>query len=251
MTAARFIQNQLKELQVQNIEYCSNGEEALASMRRCAPDLVASAMYLPDMMATDLIQQLRAESALEKVAFMLISSETAFSRLDPLRQAGIVAILPKPFSAEDMRRALVSTTRFIDTAEPELELSGLSELKILVVDDSMMARKYVCRILQNLGIESITEAENGVEAVEILQRNMFDMVFTDYNMPEMDGEQLTRYIREKSIQSTIPILMVTSEENGQRLAAVQQAGVSGICDKPFDTDTVLKMIQSICSNKAS
>ena len=71
------------------------------------------------------------------------------------------------------------------------------------------------------------------------------MVFTDYNMPVMDGEELTRHIRENSMQRSIPILMVTSEENGSRLAAVQQAGVSGICDKPFDTDTVMKMIQDI------
>ena len=122
---------------------------------------------------------------------------------------------------------------------------GLNELKVLLVDDSLMARKHISRVLKNLGIENITEAENGREAVEILERSFFDMVFTDYNMPVMDGEELTRYIREKSMQSSIPVLMVTSEENGSRLAAVQQAGVSGICDKPFDTDTVMKMIQDI------
>ncbi len=245
MTSTRFIVNQLKNLDVRNIESCRNGAEALASMRRSPPDLVASSMYLPDMTATELIKTMRTDPELEEVSFMLISTETSFARLDPIRQAGIVAILPKPFTSDDMRRALVGTTRFIDTDRAEIEEMGLDELKVLVVDDSAMARKHIGRVLRNLGIENITEAENGREAVAILERSFFDMVFTDYNMPEMDGEELTRHIRENSMQRSVPVLMVTSEENGSRLAAVQQAGVSGICDKPFETDTVLKMIQDI------
>ncbi len=245
MTSTRFIEKQLIKLDVRNIECCRNGADALASMRRSLPDLVASSMYLPDMTATDLIGTMRTDPELEEVSFMLISTETSFAKLDPLRQAGIVAILPKPFTSHDMRRALVGTTRFIDIGRTEIEDLNLDELKVLVVDDSLMARKHIGRVLKNLGIENITEAENGREAVSILERSFFDMVFTDYNMPEMDGEELTRYIRENSIQRSVPVLMVTSEENGSRLAAVQQAGVSGICDKPFETDTVLRMIQDI------
>ena len=245
MTSTRFIGDQLKNLDVRNIECARTGAEALTSMRNSPPDLVASSMYLPDMTATDLIETMRGDSELEEISFMLISTETSFSRLDPVRQAGIVAILPKPFTCDDLRRALIGTTRFIDTGRPEIEETDFNELKVLVVDDSLMARKHIGRVLKNLGIENITEAENGREAVEILERSLFDMVFTDYNMPVMDGEELTRHIRENSMQRSIPVLMVTSEENGSRLAAVQQAGVSGICDKPFDTDTVMKMIQDI------
>ena len=245
MTSARFIEDQLKSLEVRNIEFCNNGAEALASMRRSTPDLVASSMYLPDMTATDLIGSIRSNPELEDISFMLISTETSFAKLDPIRQAGIIAILPKPFSGDDLRKALIGTTRFIDTNKHDSADDDLEDLRILVVDDSLLARKHISRVLGNMGIENITEAENGLEAVDILNREFFDLVFTDYNMPEMDGEKLTRYIREKSMQQSIPILMVTSEESGRRLAAVQQAGVSGICDKPFETDVVLKMIQSI------
>ena len=247
MTSARFIEDQLKRLDVRTLEFCDTGAEALASMRRCAPDLVASSMYLPDMIATDLIKTMRSDPGLEDISFMLISTETSFARLDPLRQAGIIAILPKPFSTGDLRKALVGTAKFINTNEHDPEHSELAELRVLVVDDSPLARKHITRVLTNLGIEAITEAENGREAVNLLDRNFFDMVFTDYNMPEMDGEELIRYIRENSMQRDIPVLMVTSEESGSRLAAVQQAGVSGICDKPFDVDTVMQMIRDIRS----
>jgi two-component system chemotaxis response regulator CheY len=245
MTSTRYIEEQLKSLDVRNIEHCGSGAEALEIMRKSPPDLVASSMYLPDMTATQLIETMRNDPKLEHISFMLVSTETSFAKLDPIRQAGIVAILPKPFSCADLRKALVGTTRFLEHGEAGIEQEDLEDLKVLVVDDSPMARKHIIRVLSNLGIEKITEAENGREAVDILERDFFDLVFTDYNMPEMDGEKLTRYIREKSTQRSIPILMVTSEENGSRLAAVQQAGVSGICDKPFDTDTILALIQNI------
>ena len=114
-----------------------------------------------------------------------------------------------------------------------------------MVDDSPLARKHISRVLGNLGISDITTAENGVDAISKIESNFFDLVVTDYNMPEMDGETLTRFIREQSSQRSIPILMVTSEGDQSRLSAVQQAGVSGICDKPFDTISVKQMIRQL------
>jgi len=67
-------------------------------------------------------------------------------------------------------------------------------------------------------------------------------------MPQMDGKALIEYIRNNSNQGSVPVLMVTSEGNMNNLAAVEQAGVSGICDKPFETDTVRAMIQNMLSD---
>jgi two-component system chemotaxis response regulator CheY len=71
---------------------------------------------------------------------------------------------------------------------------------------------------------------------------MVDLVVTDYNMPEMDGKALVDHIRQRSWQASVPILMVTSESDFGRLAAVEEAGVSGICDKPFDAATVRRLL---------
>jgi len=97
--------------------------------------------------------------------------------------------------------------------------------------------------LENLGIEHFLEAEDGRQAVELLGGNFVDLVITDYNMPEMDGKELVEHIRKQSWQSSVPILMVTSEQNTSRLAAVEQAGVSAICDKPFEPSSVKAMIE--------
>jgi two-component system chemotaxis response regulator CheY len=100
-------------------------------------------------------------------------------------------------------------------------------------------------VLANLGIQHFTEAENGKQAVGIIDQHFFDLVVTDYNMPEMDGRELTEYIRTQSWQSTVPILMVSSESNQSRLAAVEQAGVSGVCDKPFESAMVKGLLQKM------
>lgn len=244
-TQARIIERRLQELQVGKILHFSNGADALESMREFPPDLVISAMYMADMTGTELVQAMRSESSLEAAPFMLISSETSFAALDPIRQAGVIAILPKPFAGEDLQRALYATLEYVNPDENALAEVNLDDLQVLVVDDSNLARKHIRRVLGNLGIENITEASDGTEAVEIIEKQFFDLVVTDYNMPEMDGEMLTRYIRERSSQASIPVLMVTSEENESRLSAVQQAGVSGICDKPFDTATVKQMVRNI------
>lgn len=241
----KLIEAELKKLGIINILYQDCGKQALEHMQHDTPDLVVSAMYLPDMTGAELVGNMREDTRLESVPFMLISSETKFSMLDPVRQAGVIAILPKPFNPDDLRRALYSTVEFISPDENALADIILDDLKTLVVDDSPLARKHISRVLGNLGITDITTAENGVDAVAKIESSFFDLVVTDYNMPEMDGETLTRFIREQSSQRSIPILMVTSEGDQSRLSAVQQAGVSGICDKPFDTISVKNMIRQL------
>lgn len=241
----KLIEGELKKLGIDKVLYHDCGRSALDDMERITPDLVVSAMYLPDMTGAELVQSMRKHPTLESVPFMLISSETSFSMLDPIRQAGVVAILPKPFDPDDLKRALYSTVEFIAPDENALADIALDDLKTLVVDDSSLARKHISRVLTNLGISDITTAENGMEAVEKIESTFFDLVVTDYNMPEMDGENLTRFIRQQSSQRSIPILMVTSEGDQSRLSAVQQAGVSGICDKPFDTISVKQIIRQL------
>lgn len=242
---AQIIRGHLEGAQVRDVQCVTNGAEALEHLRQFPPDLVISAMYLPDMTASDLIHAMRQDPELADTPFMMISSETAFSELDPIRQAGVVAILPKPFEPRDLKRALGATLEFVNPDSAALADVVLDDLVTLVVDDSPLARKHISRVLNNLGIRDITTAENGREAVALIEERFFDLVVTDYNMPEMDGEMLTRYIREHSSQRSIPVLMVTSEGDSSRLSAVQQAGVSGICDKPFDPLTVKQMIRNM------
>lgn len=245
---AKFIYRELKEAGITHFDVVIDGKSAFDNMSQFKPDLVISAMHLPDMTATELVHLMREDENLNDVAFMLISSETGFDYIDPIKQAGVTGILPKPFKSEQLKRGLYNTLDIINPDALEFGEFNAEDLKVLIVDDSKMARNHIKRVLRGLGIENITEADDGANAVPVLDEHFFDFVVTDYNMPKMDGKALLEHIRSSSNQRSIPVLMVTSEGNKGNLAAVEQAGVSGICDKPFESDTVRAMIQTMLSD---
>lgn len=245
----KFIVAQLQAVGISHVRTFDSGKGALDAMRAARPDLVVSALYLPDMAGTDLIGAMRRETDLAQVAFILISSETRPQALEPVRQAGVCGIVPKPFTNDQLRTALATTLDFLrQDSDLTAELDG-ENLRVLLVNDSPSARKFMRRVLENLGIEKFVEAENGREAVAILADTQVDLVVTDYNMPEMDGQELVAYIRKQSWQNSVPVLMVTSESNEGRLAAVQEAGVSGICDKPFEPAVIKKLLWNMLGQR--
>jgi two-component system chemotaxis response regulator CheY len=239
---AQVVLNMLRQLGLQRIQHTGSAKEALAEMTRERPDVVISALYLPDMPGTDLVGAMRENEALEWTPFILISSETRPRVLDPVRQSGACCIIAKPFTFEQLKRALDTVLEML--TDPEELGEGVEDLKVLLVDDSAMSRRYVRHLLESMGVKAlhIVEAENGKAAMAALADTMFDIVLTDYNMPEMDGRALIEYIRTQSWQTEIPILMLTSENNEGRLAAIEKAGVSAICDKPFEKGDIGKEI---------
>ena len=203
--------------------------------------VVISSLYLPDLAGTELVAAMRADPDLEAVPFILVSSETRPQVLEPVRQSGACSIVAKPFNEQQLSRALYAAADYLNPPG-DLDVAEIENLRVLLVDDSLASRRHLRRLLAELGIERISEAVNGKEAVARLEQAMVDLVITDYNMPEMDGRELTEYIRTQSWQAGVPVLMVTSEQNQGRLAAVERAGVSAICDKPFEAGSIRRLI---------
>lgn len=245
---AKVISQALARLGVRSTRVASSGKAALADMRQSAPTVVISAMYLPDMTGTDLVFAMREDAGLESLPFLLVSSETRPRVLAPIRQSGACGIVPKPFSDQQMLMALQATVDLLREDESLSEMGiEVENVKVLIVDDSRSSRIFIRRVLESIGVRSFAEALNGVEALRILQGSMVDLVITDYHMPEMDGRDLVEHIRHEGWQQDVPILMVTSENDRGRLAAVEKAGVSGIFDKPFDPVSVKAMLAKILS----
>jgi two-component system chemotaxis response regulator CheY len=243
LTQRHIIEQQCQELGIRFIEPVTTGKAALSEMRLNKPDVVISSLYLPDMTGTDLVFQMRDDEELLEIAFMLISSETRLVMLDPIRQSGAAAILPKPFTTSDLQTALNATLDYLETPQMALKNIDIELLRVLIVDDSGMSRRHLRRLLEAVGIEHIFEAHDGAEGASLINEHFFDLVISDYNMPEMNGQELLDFIRQKSAQPGLPVLMVTSESNQNRLAAVQSSGVSAICDKPFTSGTIYQLLQ--------
>lgn len=234
----------LSEQGINTLEAVGNARDALNRMRSFVPDLIITSLYLPDADAHELFALMEKIPSLSDVAKMVVSSEQKRENLEAVRQAGVLALLPKPFDRKDLERALASTLEFLIHEEVELELYDVSTLRVLVVDDSSMARNHLRRVLQQIGVEDIDLAVDGQEGINCLEKASYDLIVTDYNMPVMDGEAMINHIRQSPDYSHIPIMMVTSEDES-RLASVRQAGVSAICDKPFEVNQVRQLLVSL------
>jgi two-component system chemotaxis response regulator CheY len=114
---------------------------------------------------------------------------------------------------------------------------------ILTVDDSISMRQVVSFALRAAGYE-VVEASDGSEAVTKLS-GAVDMVVTDLNMPGMDGIDLIRHIRSKSIHKHIPILMLTTESQPAKKEAAKAAGATCWMVKPFRPEQLLAVVSRV------
>ncbi len=241
---SKIVLQQFEELGIRQYAHFETGTAALESIFDDIPDLVVSSLHLEDMTGRDLVLKMRENPATESTPFILISTTTSFRELNPIKQAGASAVLPKPFMVKDLQRAVMNTMDWEHPGQLELEDLDPENIEVLVVDDSNLARKMIGRTLNRMGIEKITEAKDGADAKPLIQANHYDLIVTDFNMPEVDGHELLRFIRYESSQSSVPVLMVTTEGDAGKLAAVQQDGVSAIVDKPFEVTEIKRFIEA-------
>ncbi|NTS77433.1 response regulator [Catenovulum sp. SM1970] len=244
----KVIRKHLAQEGINEVEEAESVEQAKQIITNHVPDLIISALHFSDGTGLDILNDIRHREGDADIPFMLVSSEFRREQLEQFKQAGVVAILPKPFTPDHLGKAINATIDLLESEELELDLFDVQDVRVLVVDDSRLARNHIKRVLSNLGIQRMQEAEDGSQAKAILENEMFDLVVTDYNMPEVDGRELTEFIRNKSAQSHIPVLMVSSEANDTHLANIEQSGVNAICDKPFEPATVKQLLYRLLNN---
>jgi serine/threonine protein kinase len=225
------------------------GAEALVSLRMNKPDAIVAALHLDDMTGIELAKKVRGESSTSRTGFVLISSETDRGESDSLSKLDRTVLLAKPFTAEQLREAIgVVTGRSPATGSTDFSIApGLnrSTLKILIVDDSIVARTHERGVLKALGFSNFVEAADGAQAIAVAACEQFDLIVTDYNMPLMDGHALVMYLRQTPATANIPIIMVTTETEPKVLEPVRRLGVAGICEKTFTVDEVRSIVDRL------
>ncbi len=119
-------------------------------------------------------------------------------------------------------------------------------LNILVVDDSAVMRKMIIRTLTmcGIGIDSIHEASNGKEGLALLEEHWIDLLLIDINMPVMDGMEMLNHVRSNPETRDIPVLIVSTESNEQRIASFYKLGASFV-HKPFTPEEIKQEINRI------
>ena len=116
--------------------------------------------------------------------------------------------------------------------------------KIMTVDDSPTIRQMLGMALKGAGYE-VVEAENGKDALSKLETEKVNMLITDLNMPEMNGIDLIRSVRQSPGLRFLPIIMLTTETQEAKRQAGKAAGASGWIVKPFKPEQLLKVVQMV------
>jgi two-component system chemotaxis response regulator CheY len=119
-------------------------------------------------------------------------------------------------------------------------------MRILIVDDSSTMRRIIGNVVQQLGVakDDFDEAEDGVVAWKLFQeKNDYDVVLTDWNMPNMNGLELVKHIR--SADKSIPIVMITTEGGKGEVITALKAGVNNYIVKPFSAEILKEKLDGL------
>jgi two-component system chemotaxis response regulator CheY len=120
--------------------------------------------------------------------------------------------------------------------------------KILIVDDSATIRKLINYILKKKEYQ-ITEAEDGIDALEKLINTKVDLVIADLNMPNMDGIELVRSLRSNYYYVDTPIIMLTTTKDENLRRSAFEAGVNLFLNKPIQPNILLYKVESLLEEK--
>lgn len=120
-------------------------------------------------------------------------------------------------------------------------------LNVLVVDDSATVRAVIAKTLSlaEVPVNELHEAGNGKEALRILEDAWVDLIFSDINMPVMNGVEMIEQIKEDEVLRAIPIVIVSTEGSATRVEELKSKGVRAYIRKPFTPELVRGVVDDV------
>lgn len=252
--------NQLRSLGAANVLTAMNGAEALRMLKTQPVDMVLSDWNMPVMSGLDLLQAMRSDENLEAIPFIMITAEAERSQVREAIASGVNYLMLKPytpnrlaaqidkaFSNRGRRRVPAKSSGTasipvkVDAAESVAKALVQDQTPtlplILIVDDApdnLMLMSHIFRDTYRVRL-----AQNGVKAIAFCQSDAPpDLVLLDVMMPDMDGFEVIRRMREHPVSENIPVIFVTALDNEQGRAKGLELGAVDYVTKPFDPDTL-------------
>ena len=111
----------------------------------------------------------------------------------------------------------------------------------LVIDDSKPIRSILTQILVSIGF-TVVQAENGLEALEVLKKQNVDLALVDWNMPEMDGYEFIKEVRKDNACKKMLLMMVTTETALNKVTKALEAGADEYIMKPFTKEMIVEKL---------
>lgn len=139
------------------------------------------------------------------------------------------------------------TTKTAETTSTEAVTEPAKRLKVLLVEDFKTMRKAIIRILHEINLD-VLEADNGIEALKVLDNEKVDIVFTDLVMPEMDGFELCEEIRRRPDTRHLPVVVVSTHRDAKYIIQALREGADDYLSKPFGSSLAKHVIERAMSN---
>ncbi len=226
-------------------------ELAAAKQRNEPYELVVSDVHMPEEDGFMLAAHLRRDPRISGPVIMLLTSGDRPGDGAKCQRFNVAAYLRKPPKQSELFDAIVSSLG-ITHSEPErttqapVPVLELPALRVLLVEDSVVNQKLAIGILQRSG-HQVAVANNGREAVEMLASERFDVVLMDVQMPEMDGLEATRRVREAERlgQPRVPIIAMTAHAMTGDREKCLDAGMDHYVTKPVRAQLLFEAMQSV------
>ncbi|MGA2420364.1 MAG: response regulator, partial [Candidatus Acidiferrum sp.] len=168
--------------------------------------LIITDVHMPEMDGFTLVEQIRQRPGLSAAAIMMLTSAKYRGDGARYKELGVAAFLSKPIRLSELRAAIARTLGAGDQRKTNSRAAGSTALedaaprvramRVLLTEDNLVNQRLACRLLEKRG-HQVVLAGNGIEALEALKKERFDLVFMDVQMPVMDGMEATTKIREK------------------------------------------------------
>jgi two-component system sensor histidine kinase/response regulator len=212
---------------------------------------------MPEMDGFALANEVRQDPKLAGATLMMLTSGGQHGDSARSRELGVSAYLTKPVGRSELRAAIIralaaSEPRLIDskvsTSEsPRVAGPSMGTLRILLAEDNAMNQIHAIRLFEKRG-HLVTVAGNGREALAALEREQFDLVLMDVQMPELDGFETTAAIRarEHSVGGHIPIVAMTAHAMKGDRERCLAAGMDDYTSKPIRAEELFEAIARLC-----
>ncbi len=217
--------------------------------------LILADVHMPEMDGFTLVEELRRDPSLDGTAVVMLTS--GGQRGDGARCASlrIAGYLTKPVGQAELKETILQVLGApAKAAHPVVTRHSLREagpgrmpLHILLTEDNTVNQQVAKRLLEKRG-HGVRVAENGRQALEFLEKERFDLVLMDVQMPKMDGFEATAAIRRKERQTGghIPIIAMTAHAMSGDEERCLQAGMDAYLTKPLKVESLLQLVQEIC-----
>lgn len=120
-----------------------------------------------------------------------------------------------------------------------------SRQRVLVVEDSATMRGFVTAALESAGPYSVTQAGSGFEALKVLPRAHYDLIITDINMPDINGLELVRFIRDSEQHKKTPLIIISTDGRESDRDRGIKLGANAYLTKPFAPEQLLATVQQV------